>query len=131
MLDSNSASAISPRANRKAKAGAGSSAGRLTTSAKIEKKEHGSGNFDRRVFTTEGLSEQSLAAFDEYIKIRGQDFLEEIDNWFVAMEKRDRKKSDKVDTGLCMVHYIVNEENERDLRDLLVERGLEINSRSE
>ena len=31
-------------------------------------------------------------------------------------------------TGLCMVHYVVNEEDEQDLRDLLVERGLETES---
>ena len=102
-----------------------------TTSANIEKKEQGSGHFDRRVYTTEGLSASSLQAFDEFIKKRGQDFLEELDNWFVAMEKRDSGKSDKKDTGLCMVHYIVNEEDEKDLRTLLVERGLEIGSLSE
>lgn len=102
-----------------------------TTSANIEKKEQGSGNFDRRVYTTEGLSKSSLEAFDAYIKKRGQEFLEELDNWFVAMEKRDASKKDKIDTGLCMVHYVVNKEDETDLRDLLVERGLETNSRNE
>jgi hypothetical protein len=102
-----------------------------TTSANIEKKEQGSGYFDRRVYTTEGLSEKSLTAFDDYIKGKGQEFLEEIDNWFVAMEKKDITLTDKFDTGLCMVHYVVNEEDERDLRDLLVERGLDSSSQNE
>ena len=70
-----------------------------------------------------------MEAFDSYIKQRGQDFLEELDNWFVAMEKKDRNSPEKIDTGICMVHYIVNEEDERDLRELLVERGLEDSSR--
>ena len=63
--------------------------------------------------------------FDVFIKRRGQEFLEELDNWFVAKEKLDKDRPDKMNTGLCMIHYIVNEEDEEDLRDLLVERGLE------
>ena len=102
-----------------------------TAAANIEKPEQGSGNFDRRVYTDEGLSPESMQAFDAYIKTRGQEFLEELDNWFVAMEKNDKGKPDKRSTGLCMVHYIVNEEDEEDLSDLLVERGLEIDSHSE
>lgn len=102
-----------------------------TTSANIEKKEQGSGYFDRRVYTTEGLGDKSLEAFDAYMKSRGQEFLEEIDNWFVAMEKKDIALTDKIDTGLCMVHYVVDEDEEQDLRDLLVERGLEIDSHSD
>jgi hypothetical protein len=96
-----------------------------TAAANIEKKEQGSGYFDRRVYTEEGISQQSLERFDEYIKLRGQEFLEELDNWLVSVEKDDRSKPEKLNTGLCMVHYVVNEENEKDLRELLVERGLE------
>ena len=102
-----------------------------TTAANIEKAEQGSGYFDRRVFTEEGLAPDSIGKFDTYIKRRGQEFLEELDNWFVAMEKGDHSKPKRRNTGLCMIHYVVNEEDEKDLRDLLVERGLEIDSRSE
>ena len=102
-----------------------------TAAANIEKKEQGSGNFDRRVYTDEGLSAESMRKFDEYIKRRGQEFLEELDNWFVAMEKSDKGKSERRSTGLCMVHYIVNEEDKEELRDLLVERGLESSSLGE
>ena len=102
-----------------------------TAAANIEKKEQGSGNFDRRVYTDEGLSVESMRKFDDYIKRRGQEFLEELDNWFVAMEKSDRGKTDRSSTGLCMVHYVVNEDDKEELRDLLVERGLESNSLDE
>jgi hypothetical protein len=102
-----------------------------TAAANIEKEEQGSGNFDRRVYTTDGLSLESMQEFDVFIKRRGQEFLEELDNWFVAKEKLDKNKQDKKNTGLCMVHYIVNEVDEEDLRDLLVERGLEVNSLDE
>ena len=99
-----------------------------TAAANIEKTEQGSGHFDRRVYTEDGLSPESLGKFDEYIKRRGQEFLEELDNWFVAMEKADKNKPNKRNTGLCMVHYVVNEEDEQDLRELLMERGLETNT---
>ena len=102
-----------------------------TAAANIEKKEQGSGNFDRRVYTEEGLSIESMREFDTYIKRRGQEFLEELDNWFIAMEKKDKGNPDRRQTGLYMVHYIVNEIDEEELRDLLVERGLESSSLSE
>ena len=96
-----------------------------TTAANIEKKGQGAGNFDRRVYTSGGISPESMQAFDVYIKRRGQEFLEELDNWLVAKVKRDKDRPDKKNTGLCMIHYVVNEEDEEDLRDLLVERGLD------
>lgn len=102
-----------------------------TVAANIEKAEQGSGYFDRRVYTDEGLVPASVRDFDEYIKHRGQEFLEELDNWFVSKEKDDKGKPDRVNTGLCMVHYVVNVDDEEDLRDLLVGRGLEIDSLSE
>ena len=102
-----------------------------TAAANIEKKEQGSGYFDRRVYTDSGLAPDSIKLFDDYIKHRGQEFLEELDNWFVSMEKSDRGKPERQNTGLCMVHYVVNVEDEEDLRDLLVGRGLEISSFSD
>lgn len=99
-----------------------------TTAANIEKEGQGSGNFDRRVYTTDGISPESMRDFDAYIKRRGQEFLEELDNWFVSKEKDDKNKTDKLNTGLCMIHYVVNEKDEEDLRDLLVERGLELST---
>jgi len=102
-----------------------------TAAANIEKKEQGSGYFDRRVYTDQGLAPESIIEFDAYIKQRGQEFLEELDNWIVSMEKSDKGKPERRNTGLCMVHYVVNEEDEEDLKDLLVERGLEADSYSD
>jgi hypothetical protein len=102
-----------------------------TAAANIEKREQTSGYFDRRVFAEEGLAPNSIVEFDSMIKRRGQEFLEELDNWFVAKEKVDALVTDKKHTGLLMVHYVANEEDEVELRDLLVERGLESSSMSE
>jgi hypothetical protein len=100
-----------------------------TAAANIEKKEQTAGYFDRRVFAEEGLAPNSIMEFDSLIKERGQEFLEELDNWFVAKEKSDVGAIDKKATGLLMVHYVANEEDEIDLRELLTERGLETDFR--
>lgn len=99
-----------------------------TAAANIEKRGQGTGYFDRQVFSEKGLSVVSLKEFDAYIKKRGQEFLEELDNWFVSKEKSDERTSEKKDTGLYMVHYVVNDEDHQNLRELLVERGLEHSS---
>ena len=99
-----------------------------TVAANIEKKEQGSGYFDRRVYSEEGLTRQSIEEFDEYIKVRGQEFLEELDNWFVVKEKVDQDRPERKDTGLIMIHYVVNDDDNQEFKSLLVERGLENSS---
>lgn len=94
-----------------------------TVAANIEKKDVDAGYFDRRVFAEIGLSPESILAFDDLIKKRGQEFLEELDNWFVGKEKEDKNHPDRKHTGLIMVHYVVEDEH-KDLKDVLEERGL-------
>lgn len=102
-----------------------------TVAANIEKKEVDAGYFDRRVFAEEGLAPDSIIDFDALIKRRGQEFLEELDNWFVTREKQDKNHPERKHTGLIMVHYVVDEDEHSDLQDLLVERGLDPNTKSE
>ena len=101
-----------------------------TVAANIEKKEVDAGYFDRRVFAEVGLAPDSIVEFDDLIKKRGQEFLEEVDNWFVGKEKEDRNHPEKKHTGLIMVHYVVNDDENKDLRDVLVEKGLDPNRES-
>ncbi len=86
------------------------------------------GYFDRRVFAEIGLAPQSIVEFDSLIKDKGQEFLEELDNWFVSKEKKDMNHPERKHTGLIMVHYVVEGDEEKDLRDVLVERGLDRSS---
>ncbi len=102
-----------------------------TVAANIEKKDVDDGYFDRRVFAEIGLAPQSIIEFDSLIKSRGQEFLEELDNWFVSKEKLDMNNPDRKHTGLIMVHYVVEDDEEKDLRDVLVERGLDPSSVNE
>ena len=98
----------------------------FTTAAKnIEKRGQSTGYFDRMVFTEHGITNSSLDKFDEYIKIRGQEFLEELDNWFASEEKETVKNDERLSTGLYMVHFVENVEDKTSLSELLRRRGLE------
>ena len=94
-----------------------------TAAMNIEKKGQGSGYFDRLVYADEGCSENVIGMFDEYIKVRGQEFLEELDVWFSTNEKYNKPKEFKKGTGLYMVHYVEASEDKVSLRDILKDRG--------
>ena len=96
----------------------------FSTAAKnIEKKGQGSGYFDRLVYADEGCSENVIGMFDEYIKVRGQEFLEELDVWFSTNERYNTPNESKKGTGLYMVHYVEASDDKVSLRDLLKDRG--------
>ena len=63
--------------------------------------------------------------FDEFVKRRGQEFLEELDNWLVAREKVEKDVARTIQTGFGMYHYIESPEDKLTLKDVLLERGLE------
>jgi len=102
-----------------------------TVATNIEKKDVDDGYFDRRVYAEIGLAPESIIEFDQLIKSKGQAFLEDIDNWFVGKEKIDKDHPEKKQTGLLMVHYVVDDDEPSGLRDVLVERGLELSRESE
>ncbi len=95
-----------------------------TAAMNIEKKGQGSGYFDRLVYADEGCSENVIGMFDEYIKVRGQEFLEELDVWFSTNERYNKSKEFRKGTGLYMVHYVEASEDKVSLRDLLKDRGI-------
>ena len=98
----------------------------FSTAAKnIDRETDKDGHFDRMVFADDGCTEQVIEQFDEYIRTRGQAFLEELDVWFSS--RRDLNKPTTVprkETGLYMVHYVEDEDDLGSLRDLLIERGV-------
>ena len=94
-----------------------------TAAMNIEKKGQGAGYFDRFVYADEGCSDNVIGMFDEYIKVRGQEFLEELDVWFSTNEKLNLSKKLRKNTGLYMVHYVESDEDKVSLKDLLIARG--------
>lgn len=98
----------------------------FSTAAKnIDKQMEGSGYFDRMVFADDGCTDDQIVAFNEYIKKRGQEYLEEIDVWFSSRKELNRPGDIRRDTGLYMVHYVEDSDDYGTLRSLLLERGVD------
>lgn len=98
----------------------------FSTAAKnIDKQVEGSGYFDRMVFADEGCTDKVIALFDEFIKPRGQEFLEEVDVWFSSRKDLNKLGEQTKETGIYMVHYVEDADDQGDLRSLLMERGVE------
>ena len=84
------------------------------------------GHFDRMVFADDGCTDEVIDMFDEFIRSRGQEFLEELDVWFSSRRDLNKPGSPVKETGLYMVHYVEDENDLGTLRDLLIERGVQI-----
>jgi hypothetical protein len=97
-----------------------------TAARNIEKSGRDEGVFERIVFAENGVTPTTVALFDEFVKHRGQEFLEELDNWLVAREKMEKDVPRSIQTGFGMYHYIETPDAKSDLKELLIERGLEV-----
>ncbi len=80
------------------------------------------------VFADQGCTENVIAKFEEYNKPRGQEFLEEIDVWFSSRKELNNLKEHPKETGIYMVHYVEDADDQNDLRSLLMQRGVEAES---
>lgn len=98
----------------------------FSTAAKnIDKQTDGSGYFDRQVFADEGCTDNVIELFDEYIKVKGQELLEEVDVWFSSNSKKNTTGQERKGTGLYMVHYVEEPIEKSTLRDILKARGID------
>jgi len=93
-----------------------------TAAMNIEKKGQGTGYFDRLVYADEGCTDNVIELFDQHIKPRGQEFLEELDVWFSTNKDLNGPTEERKGTGLYMVHYVDSEDEKISLKDLLIER---------
>ena len=90
----------------------------------IDRDQETVGYFDRIVFADEGCSDEVIALFNEYIKHRGQEFLEELDVWFSTRKELSERSRDRKETGVYMVHYVEDSDDLGTLQDLLQKRGV-------
>ncbi len=74
----------------------------------------GTGRIERTIFADYGLPRNEIAAFDKYVRERGQLFADDIDNWFSERSKQKQGLDDVIFTGIGIYHYVVNEEDEQD-----------------
>jgi hypothetical protein len=96
-----------------------------TAARNIEKKESTPSYFDRLVYADDGCTENVIDKFDEYIKVKGQNLLEDLDVWFATNSKQNTPGEPRKETGLYMVHYVEDESEKMSLRDVLISRGIE------
>jgi hypothetical protein len=90
----------------------------------IDRDQETVGYFDRMVFADEGCSDEVIALFNEYIKHRGQEFLEELDVWFSTRKELSERSRDRKETGVYMVHYVEDSDDLGTLQELLQKRGV-------
>jgi Family of unknown function (DUF6502) len=84
-----------------------------TLAGNLSESERGGGLMERTVYTVHGITKQNLVDFDKFLRSRGQNFADDIDNW---LSDRDKEGcADSIKTGVGIYHYIVNEEDEHAL----------------
>lgn len=85
-----------------------------TVDYNLQKKKAGEGRFERIAFSDEGLTAQGLKELDAFVRVKGQEFLERIDNWMAAHPKPTVKAGETIfKTGIGVYHYI-QEDDEAD-----------------
>ena len=94
----------------------------------IDLDDKGEGHFDRMVFADDGCTDEVIELFDEFIRSRGQSFLEEMDVWFSSRKEMNKPGEERKETGLYMVHYVEDENEQDTLRNILMERKNELES---
>ena len=94
----------------------------------IDRQDEKSRHFDRMVFADDGCTKEVIDLFDEFVRQRGQEFLEELDVWFSSRKDLSRPGEAKQETGLYMVHYVEEEDELLNLQTLLKDRGIESNN---
>jgi hypothetical protein len=92
-----------------------------TLEVNLRRSVRGTGRVERTVFADFGLPRNDLAAFDKYVRERGQLFADDIDNWL--SDRSHEGHPDAVQTGIGFYHYVVNNDDERDFGKALLIEG--------
>ena len=94
----------------------------------IDLDDQGEGHFDRMVFADDGCTDNVIELFDEFIRTRGQSFLEEMDVWFSSRKELNRPGEERKETGLYLVHYVEDEDELDSLQSILMQRKDELDN---
>lgn len=90
----------------------------------IDREADSAGHFDRMVFADEGCTDEVITLFADFLKSRGQEFLEELDVWFSSRKGMNKENQARKQTGVYMVHYVEDENDLGSLQKLLEDRGI-------
>jgi len=96
-----------------------------TIEANIEKEAPGKGLFERTVKRDGRMRAQDLPLFDQYVRIRCQQLLEEIDNWLSKLPTPDPDKDDLIESGVGIYHFVTSEDelDNKNIKELLEDRS--------
>lgn len=94
-----------------------------TLEVNLRRSVRGTGRIERTIWADYGLRPHDLAAFDKYLRERGQLFADDIDNWL--SDRSQEGYSDAIQTGIGFYHYVVNNDDERDFGRALQIEGIE------
>lgn len=83
-----------------------------TLEVNLRRSVRGTGRIERTIYADYGLRPDDLAAFDKYVRERGQLFADDIDNWL--SDRSQEGHPDAVQTGIGFYHYVVNSDDEKD-----------------
>jgi hypothetical protein len=97
-----------------------------TVDFNLQKKEPGSGRFERIVYSPEGIRREDFPKFRNYINERCQALLEEIDNWIARLEPpaNAEEKAQVKHTGIGIYHYIERRDDNDTFKNKLESEGL-------
>ncbi|HNP35330.1 MAG TPA: DUF6502 family protein [Woeseiaceae bacterium] len=97
-----------------------------TAATNIDNETLGHGYFDRNVFADEGCTDQVIKEFDKLVRVRGQQLLDDLDIWLASNNKRIDEKEPRKNTGLYMVHYVEKPDENQSLRELLLDKDIDV-----
>jgi len=93
-----------------------------TLEVNLRRSVRGTGRIERTIWADYGLRPHDLAAFDKYLRERGQLFADDIDNWL--SDRSQEGHPDAIQTGIGFYHYVVNSDDERDFGRALQIEGI-------
>ncbi|HET6629321.1 MAG TPA: DUF6502 family protein [Woeseiaceae bacterium] len=95
-----------------------------TIEMNMQKAGPGKGRFERTVRPDSGLRTQDLPSFDQYVRQKGQAFLEDIDNWMTKLEQ-PKKGDEVIQTGVGIYHFVVEDDeyDQKNIKEFLEERS--------
>jgi len=95
-----------------------------TIEMNMRKAGPGKGRFERTVRPDRGMRAEDLPLFDQYVRQKGQAFLEDIDNWLTKLEQ-PTKADEVIQTGVGIYHFVVEDDEyeHKNIKEILEERS--------
>ena len=95
-----------------------------TVDFNLQKETLGAGRFERIVYSPEGIRNEDIPRFNQYVKERCQALLEEIDNWIAQLEAPEKSGKNVTHTGVGIYQYIERGDEKLTFKEKLAAEGL-------